>query len=276
MTPLAPSLQAYFTDRLITQRQASPNTIAAYRHTFRLLLRFAAERTGTPPSELDIARARRAADRRVPRPPRTRPRTTRSRPATTGSRRSTRCSPTSRCTTPSTPTRSQRVLAIPHKRTKEPADLPHRPRGRRAARRLRPEHLDRPPRPRDARAHDPDRPADLRARSRLTRHDITLGTGANVHTIGKGRKQRRTPLTPTTRAVLNAWLAERAGAPDRSAVPDQHRHTSQPRRRRTPPRHPPPRPPPATARRSRPSTSPCTRSGTPPRCGCCSPATTSP
>ena len=41
MTTLAPSMQAYFTDRLISQRQASPNTIAAYRHTFRLLLRFA-------------------------------------------------------------------------------------------------------------------------------------------------------------------------------------------------------------------------------------------
>ena len=54
MTALAPALQRYFTDRLINQRQASPNTIAAYRHTFRLLLRFAAQRTGTSPSELDI------------------------------------------------------------------------------------------------------------------------------------------------------------------------------------------------------------------------------
>jgi integrase/recombinase XerD len=41
MTALAPSMRAYFTDRLIGQRSASPNTIAAYRHTFRLLLRFA-------------------------------------------------------------------------------------------------------------------------------------------------------------------------------------------------------------------------------------------
>ena len=37
-----PTLQAFFTDRLITQRQASPHTIAAYRDTFRLLLGFAA------------------------------------------------------------------------------------------------------------------------------------------------------------------------------------------------------------------------------------------
>jgi integrase len=43
--------------------------------------------------------------------------------------------------------------------------------------------------------------------------DITLGAGANVHTIGKGRKHRRTPLTPTIRALLTDWLIERAGAP---------------------------------------------------------------
>ena len=55
MTALAPSLQAYFTDRLIGQRSVSPNTLGAYRHTFRLLLGFAAKRTGTPPSQLDIA-----------------------------------------------------------------------------------------------------------------------------------------------------------------------------------------------------------------------------
>src|SRR3989337_596886 len=55
MTVLAPTLQAYFTDRLIAQRRASPNTIAAYRHTFCLLLRFTTDRSGTPPSDLDIA-----------------------------------------------------------------------------------------------------------------------------------------------------------------------------------------------------------------------------
>jgi integrase/recombinase XerD len=47
----------------------------------------------------------------------------------------------------------------------------------------------------------------------LTCADITLSTGANVHTIGKGRKERRTPLIPATRKVLKAWLKERGGAP---------------------------------------------------------------
>ena len=54
MTALAPALQAFFTDRLITQRNSSPETIAAYRDAFRLLLRFAHERTGKQPFELDI------------------------------------------------------------------------------------------------------------------------------------------------------------------------------------------------------------------------------
>lgn len=49
--------------------------------------------------------------------------------------------------------------------------------------------------------------------------DITLSTGANVHTIRKGRKTRQTPLTPTIRTVLKAWLSERAGAPDDPLFP---------------------------------------------------------
>jgi len=55
VTALAPTLQAFFTERLLGQRDASPNTVAAYRDTFRLLLVFAAERVGRPPNPLDIA-----------------------------------------------------------------------------------------------------------------------------------------------------------------------------------------------------------------------------
>ena len=54
MSALAPALQAFFTERLITQRNASPHTIAAYRDTFRLLLRFAHQQTGKAPFQLDI------------------------------------------------------------------------------------------------------------------------------------------------------------------------------------------------------------------------------
>ena len=55
MTALAPTLEAFFTERLMCQRQASPNTVAAYRDGWRLLLRFAAGRIGKQPSELDVA-----------------------------------------------------------------------------------------------------------------------------------------------------------------------------------------------------------------------------
>ena len=54
MTALAPALQAFFTQRLITQRNSSPQTIAAYRDTFRLLLAFAHEQTGKQPFQLDL------------------------------------------------------------------------------------------------------------------------------------------------------------------------------------------------------------------------------
>src|ERR1700724_1181419 len=54
MTALAPTLQAFFTERLIRQRQASPHTLAAYRDTLRLLLVFASARKDIEPSKLDI------------------------------------------------------------------------------------------------------------------------------------------------------------------------------------------------------------------------------
>jgi integrase/recombinase XerD len=54
-TPTLPTmLQRFFTDRLSAQLQASPNTIAGYRDTFRLLLRFASERRQRPPTKLLI------------------------------------------------------------------------------------------------------------------------------------------------------------------------------------------------------------------------------
>jgi integrase/recombinase XerD len=54
MTPLAPTLEAYFTDRLLCQQRVSPNTIASYRDTFRLLLAFAQQHTGMSPSRLEL------------------------------------------------------------------------------------------------------------------------------------------------------------------------------------------------------------------------------
>jgi integrase/recombinase XerD len=55
MSLLAPTLQAFFSDRLLAQRGASSHTIAAYRDTFRLLLRYAADWKHKQPCQLDIA-----------------------------------------------------------------------------------------------------------------------------------------------------------------------------------------------------------------------------
>ena len=104
MTLLAPTLQAFFTDRLMRQRQASPHTIRSYRDTWRLLLLFAAARRAKPPrldfddlsAPLISAFLDHLEDQRA----------TASGPGTCGWPRSTRCSPTPPCATPSTPTTS--------------------------------------------------------------------------------------------------------------------------------------------------------------------------
>ena len=54
MTKLGPTLEAFFTQRLINQKQASSHTIGAYRDTFRLLLGFVSQRTGKSPCDLDF------------------------------------------------------------------------------------------------------------------------------------------------------------------------------------------------------------------------------
>jgi integrase/recombinase XerD len=54
MSILAPTLQAFFSERLIRERHASPHTIAAYRDTLKLLLRFAAQRLQVEPCKLDL------------------------------------------------------------------------------------------------------------------------------------------------------------------------------------------------------------------------------
>ena len=103
MTLIAPTLQAFFTDRLTKQLHASPRTIASYRDTLRLLLCFANDRTGNRAVGAGLGRPRRAADHRVPRPPRDRPAQQRTNPQPAAHRDPRRCSATPRCATPNTP-----------------------------------------------------------------------------------------------------------------------------------------------------------------------------
>ena len=52
---IGPHLQAFFAEHLLAHKRASPQTIACYRDTFRLLLRFMRDRTGTEPAALPLA-----------------------------------------------------------------------------------------------------------------------------------------------------------------------------------------------------------------------------
>ena len=55
MSVLAPTLQAFFTERLIRQRHARPQTVAAYRDSLKLLVDFASRQVRKQPNQLDLA-----------------------------------------------------------------------------------------------------------------------------------------------------------------------------------------------------------------------------
>jgi integrase/recombinase XerD len=224
MSALAPTLQAFFTERLIGQRQASPHTIAAYRDTLRLLLTFTAARTGKQPSALDLD------DLDAPligafldHLEHERHNSVRTRNARLAAIRSLFHYAALRH--PEHAATIQRVLAIPPKRFErtlitfltEPeitALLAAPDRGTWTGRR-------------DHAMLLLATQTGLRASEliRLACSDVHLGAGAHVSCLGKGRKQRITPLTKQTVAVLRAWLAERAGHPDEPLFPTRTGHT---------------------------------------------------
>ena len=73
----------------------------------------------------------------------------------------------------------------------------------------------------DALLASPDRTTWLGRRDHALLLDIELGTGAYLRCHGKGRKERITPLTTQTCAVLNVWLAERQGGPSDPLFPSR-------------------------------------------------------
>ena len=209
---LAPLLENFFTQRLIAQRRASPHTIASYRDTFRLLLSFAEKRLGHAPSklamkdlnapfvaafldELEKKRANSARSRNI---------------------RLAAIRSFFRYAALEAPEHSaliQRVLAIPRKRHTRPLidflvrseieallSAPNRQTwvGRRDHAFLL------------VAVQTGLRLSELTG---LRQQDVTLGTGAHVRCLGKGRKARATPLTKPTVRVVAAWI-ERHGRDD--------------------------------------------------------------
>ena len=218
MSTFAPLLQAFFIERLIGQRHASPHTVAAYRDTFCLLLRFARRHTGRAPHELAVEDLDAAligaflnyleGERGV---------SVRTRNARLTAIRSLFNFAAYRH--PEHAALIQRVLAIPTKRT-DKALVTY----------LTDEEAQ-------ALLAAPDRSTRLGRRDHallllaletglrvseltgLTCGAVQLGTGAHVRCTGKGRKERITPLRRETQTVLRAWLREHRGAPGDALFP---------------------------------------------------------
>jgi len=213
-------LQAFFTTRLISQRKASPHTIASYRDTFRLLLQFAQKRLrkpiaqlrlddldasfiGTFLNDLECGRGNSARSRNL---------------------RLTAVRSFFRYAALEAPVHAgviQRVLAIPNQRQ---------------ARTLV-NFLTRPEI--DALLAAPNQKTWLGRRDHaflltavqtglrlsemtaLRHEDVTLGTGAHVRCHGKGRKERCTPLAKPTVSVLKSWLREQGRGDSKILFPSR-------------------------------------------------------
>ncbi len=204
-------LQRFFTQRLMQQRRASPHTIGSYRDTFRMLLHFAQARFGKPPTQLafeqidapfvaaflqDLENGRGVAAR-------------------TRNLRLTAIRSFFRYAAFEAPAHAvqiQRVLAIPSQRFMR-AQVGFLTRPEVEALLAAPDQYTWSGR-RDHAMLLLAVQSGLRL-SELTgvrRDAVILGVGAHVRVVGKGRKERATPLTKQTVAVLRAWLRE---------IPDQ-------------------------------------------------------
>ena len=214
-------LQSFFSNRLIAQRQASPHTIASYRDTFRLLLQFAHQKLAKPASQITlenlnapfIASFLDSLEH------------DRSNTVRTRNLRMTVIRSFFRYTALESPQYSalvQRVLAIPSKRHE-----------RRLVGFLSRAEID-------ALLSAPDRNTwrgrrdhalllmavqtglRLSEITALRQQDVVLGRGAHVHCVGKGRKERCTPLAKSTAGVLAEWIREQRPASGQILFPNAH------------------------------------------------------
>ncbi|MGH8566366.1 MAG: tyrosine-type recombinase/integrase [Gammaproteobacteria bacterium] len=220
MTALAPPLQAFFTDRLLCQQHVSPNTIASYRDTFRLLLAFAERQTGTRPARLQLTQL----DAPLIGDFLKHLESERGNSARTRNVRLTAIRSFFNYCALRHPEHADliaRVLAIPAKRHHK-----------KIVTFLDPEEVK-------ALLASPDRASWTGRRDHallltavqtglrvseligLTCADVHLGAGAHLRTFGKGRKERVAPLTSQTVAVLKVWARERQGRPGDPLFPTQ-------------------------------------------------------
>jgi integrase/recombinase XerD len=212
MTALAPILQGFFTDKLARQRQASPNTIAAYRDTCKLLLDFASRQARKQPCQLDIA------DLDAPLVTAFLQHLEAAR-ANTAATRNARLAAIhslfryAALHAPEHAAQISRVLAIPPKRC-DRAIVSFLTGGEIDALLAAPDKTTWLGRRDHAllllAAQTGLRVSELTS---LTSGNAHLGPGPHVRCHGKGRKDRATPLTRQTSTILRAWLAQRGGQP---------------------------------------------------------------
>jgi integrase/recombinase XerD len=218
-TATLPTLvQQFFTDRLCTQMAASPNTIASYRDTFRLLLQFASEQTGKAPTQLTVEQVDvtlvgdflvHVEDKRR--------NSARSRNARLAAIRSFFRFVAMK--EPAHLLHCQKILAIPGKRY-ERRTVEFLERAEMNALLAAPDRSTWAGR-RDHAILSMALQTGLRVSEiiNLRRRDIVTGTGAHVRCEGKGRKQRCTPIRQEIIKVLDVWLKERAGIDDDPLFP---------------------------------------------------------
>lgn len=218
MSDLAPLLQAYFTDRLLRQRHASPNTVASYRDTFRLLLKFVKAKTGKAPSKIDLE----DLDAALIGAFLAHLENERGNSVRTRNARLTAIHSFFQYVSVEAPEHAeviQRVLAVPQKRF-DTTLISY----------LQPPEVE-------ALLDSPDRSTRIGRRDHallllavqtglrvselasLRRRDVQLGAAAHVRCDGKGRKERCTPLTKSTVTVLRSWLREVGGKEDGPLFP---------------------------------------------------------
>jgi site-specific recombinase XerD len=218
-TDLAALLERFFTQRLMQQRQASPHTIGSYRDTFRQLLKFIEQRLHKAPSQLLFA------ELDAPLIVAFLNQLEKQQGVSIRSRnlRLTAIRSFFRYAAFEAPAHSaqiQRVLAVPTKRFIRP--LVH--------------FLTRPEV--DALLAAPDQSTwsgqrdhafllvavqtglRLSEMTGLKREDLILEAGAHIRVIGKGRKERCTPLAKPTVNVLKAWLREPQRGSDQWVFPN--------------------------------------------------------
>jgi site-specific recombinase XerD len=214
--PLPIYVQRFFTERLANQLRASPNTVASYRDSFRLLLGFAAERLGRGPTDLQVA----DLDAGLVGDFLSHVEGSRLNGARTRNVRLSAIRSFFKYVALNEPQllhHCQRILAMPSKRYEKRTI----------------DYLTRPEIEAMVAAPDPATWYGRRDRTllmvalqtglrvseliHLTCADVVLGTGAHVRCIGKGRKERATPLRDDCVKALRAWLDER-GAGDGEPV----------------------------------------------------------